>query len=176
MVSADFSLRHCGLPGLSLWWTLLPHQPPLMFHEDNQAMIRVCEIAAIPPCVTFCVRTVSPLRGCTRHSHGNTFECFTKIRLTCVLISILRRSLTLLVGSTRAASSMSLTLRSSLRFALRAPMRRPPLPFRFPALLLTPWLPPPMGYLSSLRFSRLRLAGCARFAHLSSLWTPYALS
>ena len=32
MVSADFSLRHCGLPCLSLWWTLLPHKPPLMFH------------------------------------------------------------------------------------------------------------------------------------------------
>ena len=48
MVSADFSLRHCGLPCLALWWTLLPHKPPLMFHEDNQAMIRICETGRNP--------------------------------------------------------------------------------------------------------------------------------
>eukprot|EP00972_Heterocapsa_arctica_P103611 15269353-Heterocapsa_arctica.AAC.1 len=42
-VSADYSLMHCGLPCLSLWWTLLPNKPNLRFHEDNQAMIRVVE-------------------------------------------------------------------------------------------------------------------------------------
>eukprot|EP00972_Heterocapsa_arctica_P077678 11455808-Heterocapsa_arctica.AAC.1 len=29
MVSADFPLRHCGLPCLSMWWTLLPGKPKL---------------------------------------------------------------------------------------------------------------------------------------------------
>ena len=32
MVSADYSLRHCGLPCLTLWWTLLPGTPKLRFH------------------------------------------------------------------------------------------------------------------------------------------------
>eukprot|EP00972_Heterocapsa_arctica_P036575 5383592-Heterocapsa_arctica.AAC.1 len=48
MVAADFSLRHCGLPCLSLWWTPLPNKPILRFHEDNQAMIRVVEIGRNP--------------------------------------------------------------------------------------------------------------------------------
>eukprot|EP00972_Heterocapsa_arctica_P016981 2506801-Heterocapsa_arctica.AAC.1 len=48
MVAADFSLRHCGLPCLSLWWTLLPNKPILHFHEDNQAMIRVVETGRNP--------------------------------------------------------------------------------------------------------------------------------
>jgi hypothetical protein len=41
IVAGDFSLRMCGLPALDLWHTLLPHKPPIMFHEDNQAMINV---------------------------------------------------------------------------------------------------------------------------------------
>ncbi len=40
-LAADFGLRLSGLPALSLWHVLLPHQPPLFFHEDNQAMIHV---------------------------------------------------------------------------------------------------------------------------------------
>ena len=40
-VAAEFGLRTDGLPSLALLHTMLPHQPPLMFHEDNQAMIRV---------------------------------------------------------------------------------------------------------------------------------------
>ena len=48
IVSADLSLRHCGLPSFALWWTLFPHRPTLMFHEDNQAMIRVCETGRNP--------------------------------------------------------------------------------------------------------------------------------
>ena len=44
IVSADLSLRHCGLPSFALWWTLLPQRPRLMFHEDNQTMVRVAEI------------------------------------------------------------------------------------------------------------------------------------
>jgi len=41
LVAADYGLRTDGLPALSLWRVLFPHQPPLLFHEDNQAMIRV---------------------------------------------------------------------------------------------------------------------------------------
>ena len=41
LVAADFGLRTDGLPSLSLWRVLFPHHPPLLFHEDNQAMIRV---------------------------------------------------------------------------------------------------------------------------------------
>ena len=41
LVAADYGLRTFGLPALSLWRVLCPHQPPLLFHEDNQAMIRV---------------------------------------------------------------------------------------------------------------------------------------
>jgi hypothetical protein len=39
IVSADYSLRLCGLPALELWHCLLPHKPGIYFHEDNQAMI-----------------------------------------------------------------------------------------------------------------------------------------
>eukprot|EP00972_Heterocapsa_arctica_P007609 1109492-Heterocapsa_arctica.AAC.1 len=48
MVSADYLLRACGLPCLSLWWTLLPNKPKLCFHEDNQAMMRVVETGSNP--------------------------------------------------------------------------------------------------------------------------------
>ena len=40
LVAADLGLRTGGLPSLSLWRVLFPHQPPL-FHENNQAVIRV---------------------------------------------------------------------------------------------------------------------------------------
>eukprot|EP00972_Heterocapsa_arctica_P070899 10474458-Heterocapsa_arctica.AAC.1 len=48
VVAAYSSLRHCGLPCLSLWWTLLSNKPKLCFHEDNQAMIRVVETGRNP--------------------------------------------------------------------------------------------------------------------------------
>ena len=41
LVAADFGLRADGLPSEGLWHDVFPHQPPLLFHEDNQAMIRV---------------------------------------------------------------------------------------------------------------------------------------
>ena len=41
LVAAHFGLRTDGLLALSLWRALFPHQLPLLFHEDNQAMIRV---------------------------------------------------------------------------------------------------------------------------------------
>ena len=48
MVATDFCLRHCGLPNLDLWHTVLPHKPCIMFFEDNQAMIRVIETGKNP--------------------------------------------------------------------------------------------------------------------------------
>ena len=41
LVAADYSLRTDGLLALSLWRVWFPHQPPLLFHEDSQVMIRV---------------------------------------------------------------------------------------------------------------------------------------
>ena len=48
MVSADLSLRHCGLSCFALWHIFLPQPPLLVFHEDNQMMIRVVEAARNP--------------------------------------------------------------------------------------------------------------------------------
>ena len=38
----NYALRHCGLPSLGLWETVLPQFKTLVCHEDNQAMIRIC--------------------------------------------------------------------------------------------------------------------------------------
>ncbi len=48
IVAADFGLRLSGLPALDLWHVLLPHKPPLFFHEDNQAMIHVINTGRNP--------------------------------------------------------------------------------------------------------------------------------
>ena len=48
IVAAGYALRCCGIPCLDLWQTLLPHKPGLLFHEDNQAMIRVVETGRNP--------------------------------------------------------------------------------------------------------------------------------
>ena len=48
LVAADFGLRTDGLRSLSLWRVLFPHHPPLLFHEDNQAMIRVVTTGTNP--------------------------------------------------------------------------------------------------------------------------------
>ena len=48
IVSADLSLRQCGLPSFALWHTLLPHKPKLVLHEDNRTMIRVIETGRNP--------------------------------------------------------------------------------------------------------------------------------
>ena len=47
-VAADYGLRTDGLLALSLRRVLLPHQPPLLFHEDKQAMIRVVSTGKNP--------------------------------------------------------------------------------------------------------------------------------
>ena len=48
LVAADYGLRTDGLPALSLWRVLFLHQPPLLFHEDNPAMIRVATTGKNP--------------------------------------------------------------------------------------------------------------------------------
>ena len=47
-MAADFALRLCGLLALDLWHKLLSHKPGLVFHDDNQAMIRVVETGRNP--------------------------------------------------------------------------------------------------------------------------------
>jgi hypothetical protein len=42
IVAADVALRTEGMPGLQLWDRLLGRKVVLQFHEDNQAMIKVC--------------------------------------------------------------------------------------------------------------------------------------
>ncbi|MFM7980368.1 MAG: hypothetical protein ACKPKO_13730, partial [Candidatus Fonsibacter sp.] len=56
MVAADFGFGTDGLPSLSLWQVLFPHQPPLLFHEDNQATIRV-ETTGKNPTMRYLSRT-----------------------------------------------------------------------------------------------------------------------
>ena len=61
IVAADFALRQIGLPAGYLWDLLTGHQTdatlagtdhsnscPILFQEDNQAMIRVCETGRNP--------------------------------------------------------------------------------------------------------------------------------
>ena len=48
LVAFDFAVRGPGLPSLDLWHTLLPHAPPLLGHEDNQAMLRIIETGKNP--------------------------------------------------------------------------------------------------------------------------------
>ena len=97
IVSADLALRHSGLPGFALWWTLLPQKPRLMFHEDNQTMIRVVETGRNPTTYalrTLLERTVSLSRGCMRHSPSKTLASCTRSLHACVLISAPKLSLT----------------------------------------------------------------------------------
>ena len=48
IVAADFALRTAGVPCLAIWSVMLPHLDKVLFHEDNQAMIRVCETGRYP--------------------------------------------------------------------------------------------------------------------------------
>ena len=48
MVSLDFGVRMAGLPCFSLWEALLPHDPHLYTHEDNQAMLQVVRTGRNP--------------------------------------------------------------------------------------------------------------------------------
>ena len=48
MVAGHFGLRSVMVPGLDLWTALFPKAPRGVFHEDNQAMIRVCETGKNP--------------------------------------------------------------------------------------------------------------------------------
>ena len=48
IVAGDFALRSSGLPALDLWTVICMCKVVLTFHEDNQAMIRVCETGRNP--------------------------------------------------------------------------------------------------------------------------------
>ena len=48
IVAADFALRTSGLPAKQLWNIILEGSAGLVFHEDNQAMIRVCQTGRNP--------------------------------------------------------------------------------------------------------------------------------
>ena len=48
MVALDAALRLLGLPGLGLWDTVLGRPSRLVVHEDNQAMMRVCQTGRNP--------------------------------------------------------------------------------------------------------------------------------
>ena len=47
-MAADYGLCTDGLPALSLRRVWFPHQPPLLFHEDNQATMRVVSTGKSP--------------------------------------------------------------------------------------------------------------------------------
>ena len=48
IVAADFALRTSVLLALQLWDVLLGRAAGILFHEDNQAMIRVCQTGRNP--------------------------------------------------------------------------------------------------------------------------------
>ena len=48
IVAADFALRTEGIPSLDLWGTLLRRKVSITLHDDNQAMLRVCETGRNP--------------------------------------------------------------------------------------------------------------------------------
>ena len=54
--AAAFALRMAGLPCLQLWDTLFERRVVLQFHEDNQAMIRVC-LTGRNPTMRYLMRT-----------------------------------------------------------------------------------------------------------------------
>ena len=47
-IVADFALRTMCLPALALWECILGHTPKCAFHEDNEAMCRVCTTGRNP--------------------------------------------------------------------------------------------------------------------------------
>ena len=48
IVAADFALRTEGIPALGLWTVLLRRPARITLHDDNQAMLRVCETGRNP--------------------------------------------------------------------------------------------------------------------------------
>jgi len=50
MIAADFAAQREGVPILDLWDFLCPGHGKLVFHEDNEAMIRVLRTGKTPRC------------------------------------------------------------------------------------------------------------------------------
>ena len=48
MVAAALALRAVGNPSLDLWDALLNRKAMLTFHEDNEAMIKICRAGKNP--------------------------------------------------------------------------------------------------------------------------------
>ena len=48
MVALNLAMRTVGLPYQTLWHTIMEHHPPMVAHEDNQAMIRVVKSGRNP--------------------------------------------------------------------------------------------------------------------------------
>ena len=76
LVATNFALRTSGLPGLLFWKVLFKHQPALMVHEDNQAMIRCVETGKNP--------SMRYLHRTHRVSVAWLHECFQRKDLTLV--------------------------------------------------------------------------------------------
>ena len=78
-------MRTVGLPYLTLWRTLMKRRPPLMAHEDSQAMIRVVQTGRNPRCDIWlgCVWL-----GCVKSSKAHCISWYTRNRVRCALTSI----------------------------------------------------------------------------------------
>ena len=48
VVLCGVSMRTVGFPYLTFWHTITTHNPPLLVHDDNQAMIRVVQTGKNP--------------------------------------------------------------------------------------------------------------------------------
>ena len=99
-MAADYGLRTDGLLALRLWRALFPHQPPLLFHEGNQAMIRVVSTGKNPT-MRYLARThrvsVAWLHEVCQMKE---IRMCTKKQVECALAFSLRRFRTPLPGGT----------------------------------------------------------------------------
>jgi len=48
IVAADYAIRQEGMPALSFWDEIASGHPPMIFNEDNEAMIKVCRSGRNP--------------------------------------------------------------------------------------------------------------------------------
>ena len=73
ITAADFAIRTSGVPAMQLWDTILRRDAGLVFHEDNQAMIRVIKTGRNP--------TMRHLRRTHRVSVAWTHETFSSLSI-----------------------------------------------------------------------------------------------
>ena len=70
IVAADYVVQRMGVPGLDLWDFLLRKKVKLIFHDDNQAAIRVCQTGRNP--------TMRHLGRTHSIDMAYLFECFRR--------------------------------------------------------------------------------------------------